>query len=68
MEGNGNQFLEFDGYIDIGKELASLHVLLVDNLESANKVDNSWTYFNNFCDCTQHLKDCFDEKIKHRAI
>ncbi|KAK3087737.1 hypothetical protein FSP39_010003, partial [Pinctada imbricata] len=32
-----NQFLEYDGYIDLGKELSLLHTLLIENLEKANQ-------------------------------
>lgn len=35
---NGNHLLDYDGYIDLGKELALLHILLTENLEKANQV------------------------------
>lgn len=40
---NGNHLLDYDGYIDLGKELSLLHILLTENLEKANQVstDNS---------------------------
>ncbi|XP_056010607.1 disabled homolog 2-interacting protein-like isoform X9 [Ostrea edulis] len=34
---NGNHLLDYDGYIDLGKELALLHILLTENLEKANQ-------------------------------
>jgi hypothetical protein len=37
---NGNHLLDYDGYIDLGKELAMLHILLTENLEKANQVSN----------------------------
>lgn len=39
-ETNGaNQFLEFDGYIDLGKELSVLYNLLTESLEKCNQVN-----------------------------
>ncbi|XP_062571826.1 ras GTPase-activating protein nGAP-like isoform X9 [Saccostrea cucullata] len=34
---NGNHLLDYDGYIDLGKELSLLHILLTENLEKANQ-------------------------------
>lgn len=33
----GNQFLEFDGYIDLGKEMSVIHGLLTESLEKCNQ-------------------------------
>ena len=33
----GNQFLEFDGYIDLGKEMSFLHSLLSESVEKCNQ-------------------------------
>lgn len=40
-----NQFLEFDGYIDLGKELSVLHSLLTESLEKCNQV----LHLNKYC-------------------
>ncbi|XP_011435119.3 ras GTPase-activating protein nGAP isoform X18 [Magallana gigas] len=36
-DSNGNHLLDYDGYIDLGKELSLLHILLTENLEKANQ-------------------------------